>query len=644
MRLWIRDFACGSYDQSLDIATGTLIGRFECQGTIIRTRSWIDAVVNQLIVEVFVEQTGRPHPVVGFHARAFAKQTDPNNGGAILPTYAGVDGDVVFAERETWDRGRWVCRATMAMRVHGATTRAWSVGNSVANLGFTLAAGQRATITLDVAGGRDSTDHRAAAIAAASRTTPDTLTARRASHEAWWQRYWERAWIDVGGGIAERFWYGSHYVLACCTRPGCVAPGIFGFSTDDHPRWSGDYHLNYNFEHPFASLCVANRLDWLEPYETAISQFIGSGRVRAASDLKPACNGVYYPIGLAPWGIAAQDDYMGQKCAAAYAAWHFTEHFYHTLDPALTRSKLYPYVREVALFWSSYLTREADRWVIRGSASHEHGGHNVNTAFDLPLVRRVLQAAIDMSTLLEFDADLRRTWRQQLAALAAYPTGMHEGKRVLVESEDAEHFTQSISLFNVIWPGAGDVGVGGNTELLQTCRNTIAALDLWEQGNSFSWVYPAAVRVGLPGTLDRLEAHLAGPRGLRPNLTVAQPYGGIETCGAAAAINEMLLQSHDGVIRVFPAWPIDRAASFVNLRARGAFLVSASLENGAVRSITLHSEAGRPIVLINPWPADRACSVATDGHSQTIDLDSQPITLPTRRGQTVLISRLSAGR
>ena len=40
----------------------------------------------------------------------------------------------------------------------------------------------------------------------------------------------------------------------------------------------------------------------------------------------------------------------------------------------------------------------------------------------------------------------------------------------------------------------------------------------------------------------------------------------------------MLLQSHDQTIRVFPVWLKGKDASFRNLRAYGAFLVSSEFE------------------------------------------------------------------
>jgi alpha-L-fucosidase 2 len=69
----------------------------------------------------------------------------------------------------------------------------------------------------------------------------------------------------------------------------------------------------------------------------------------------------------------------------------------------------------------------------------------------------------------------------------------------------------------------------------------------------------------------------------------------------ASGIHEMLCQSHTGTIRVFPAIPASwENVSFEKLRAVGAFLVSARLENGKVSQITVKSEKGGTLRLMKP--------------------------------------------
>lgn len=69
-------------------------------------------------------------------------------------------------------------------------------------------------------------------------------------------------------------------------------------------------------------------------------------------------------------------------------------------------------------------------------------------------------------------------------------------------------------------------------------------------------------------------------------------------------VNEMLMQSYDGIIRLFPCWDKTREAAFNNLRAYGAFLVSAKARNGKAEDVTVVSEKGRVLRIENPY--DRA--------------------------------------
>jgi hypothetical protein len=61
------------------------------------------------------------------------------------------------------------------------------------------------------------------------------------------------------------------------------------------------------------------------------------------------------------------------------------------------------------------------------------------------------------------------------------------------------------------------------------------------------------------------------------------------------------MQSYDGTIRLFPNWPLEQDAEFYNLRAVGAFLVSASVQEGRVSGIRVLSEAGAPLRIVLPW-------------------------------------------
>jgi alpha-L-fucosidase 2 len=67
------------------------------------------------------------------------------------------------------------------------------------------------------------------------------------------------------------------------------------------------------------------------------------------------------------------------------------------------------------------------------------------------------------------------------------------------------------------------------------------------------------------------------------------------------AVNEMLLQSYSGTIRVFPAVPDDWEGRF-RLHAVGRFVVSAARVGGDTEYVVIESKNGKPCRIANPWP------------------------------------------
>jgi alpha-L-fucosidase 2 len=91
----------------------------------------------------------------------------------------------------------------------------------------------------------------------------------------------------------------------------------------------------------------------------------------------------------------------------------------------------------------------------------------------------------------------------------------------------------------------------------------------------------------------------------------------------ASAVQEMLIQSHKGVVKLFPAIPSDwQDVSFNTLRTYGAFLISASMENGEVNNVKIVSEKGDETVLDNPFGnAEFSCDKEFEEDGQFIKLN-----------------------
>ncbi|WP_372936327.1 glycoside hydrolase family 95-like protein, partial [Mariniphaga sediminis] len=68
----------------------------------------------------------------------------------------------------------------------------------------------------------------------------------------------------------------------------------------------------------------------------------------------------------------------------------------------------------------------------------------------------------------------------------------------------------------------------------------------------------------------------------------------------STAMNESLLQSYDGILRIFPAFPDDKTGRFT-LHAVGGFVVSSEIREGEVQWVSVKSLLGNPCRLELPW-------------------------------------------
>jgi hypothetical protein len=92
------------------------------------------------------------------------------------------------------------------------------------------------------------------------------------------------------------------------------------------------------------------------------------------------------------------------------------------------------------------------------------------------------------------------------------------------------------------------------------------------------------------------------------------------------------MQSYNGTIRLFPNWPMEKDAEFQNLRAVGAFLVSATLKNGKSEKIQVTSEVGGVLKMILPW--QNGGTVTTSGGKKS--LSSSIVEMQTAKGETIV--------
>jgi alpha-L-fucosidase 2 len=107
---------------------------------------------------------------------------------------------------------------------------------------------------------------------------------------------------------------------------------------------------------------------------------------------------------------------------------------------------------------------------------------------------------------------------------------------------------------------------------------------------------------------------------------------------AAAGLQEMLMQSYSGTIRVFPAVPAGwKDVSFKTLRAEGAFLVSAVRRGGSTQSVEVTYEKGGLCRLENPFGET---GFEIEGVPRdAIGRDGNDLLIKTTAGQAIRLAR-----
>jgi hypothetical protein len=82
--------------------------------------------------------------------------------------------------------------------------------------------------------------------------------------------------------------------------------------------------------------------------------------------------------------------------------------------------------------------------------------------------------------------------------------------------------------------------------------------------------------------------------------------------------------------------PLMEKYSFHQIRVEGAFLVSATLKNGSVTELSIYSEQGRPLCLLNPWKDSRVsvCEWTHGKRTGQHEYTGERISLPTKKNTT----------
>jgi hypothetical protein len=459
---------------------------------------------------------------------------------------------------------------------------------------------------------------KALAMAAAySRKDTGRITAE---HEKLWREFWQRSGIQLSNREFNEIWYQNMYFSRCAQNPRSQAIGLFiGPLLDPPEGWHDNYTINYNFQQTFWSFFVNNHVNYADPYIKVVADYLPRAKWFARQTY--GIEGAFYPH-----NIYRHEPPDPEKCKSgnnrmfAGGPWGYTiglsGYLIHNLwlsyryypDEKNLR-KIYPVIKEVARFYVNFCKQCSigDNGMIRlgPTVSPEHMPFGVyDCPFDIAFLQFSFRVFLEASEKLSADLELAGEVQKYLTLMPDHP--VHEESGVIVDRENGKPIEYNIPVpITPVFP-AEQVTYFSPGEEKKLFSHTLDHIET-NENNSTIMLAVSKARLSTPDAMAWLEEALRVRR--KPNGSLRfstykhfDGYGHYtEMFAAAGAISELLLQSVDDIIRVFPAWPKDKDAGFSTLRTSGGFLVSAKLEDREITELEISSGFGETLRLLSPW-------------------------------------------
>ena len=657
-----------AYSVTQDLKNAEVWTHCTMAGSPVQTKAYLSASSNALVLELSTNG-GKDVPL---------QATLSVIGNAYVAKSAGHVGSVAWITKEpNVDGAPFYVKGAVAAKVLGATTVPTTDNSTYSRLTFSLpASGATVKLFLQAEHVKNAASPLAS-VQAAVRDITDASVARISSqNKAWWEDFWLRSYIKLGDDI-QKYWYNHLYLIGSSARSGSdngpgQAPGHWGpWNRADDMKWFGNLGMNYNAQNPYYGTFSANHVNLVDPYIETVKYYSeNTGRKRVvnrwvspqiAARMPVNCRGVEFEGSFTSHGTPScgGGSEGGEDCCmatnAVFAILPLVWKWRYGQDRAFLAGTCYPLILEVANFFDDYIGKPVDgRYDVYGSVHEGSDWVAKNDMFSLGAIRFLYREIIAASIEIGRDADRRAHWQDILDNMSQYPLQAW-GNTVTFRPDSIHDVMDALSYQG----GARNTGIMFTTTFDNIGYATLPAYKIatcstldkgnmfhpqrwcgWQNGNDFGMMFVMAVRAGYRS--DRVIKAIKGWKP-EPNGIVSQKDGGgIETAGIIEAINNMLMQSHDGVIRVFPNWDKAVDAQFKRLRAVGAFLVEAKYRAAGqvVDSVRIFSEKGNTCVLQSPF--DGACIAVSRADNQqpvsTIQ-NEEEFTFRTAAGVTYNITR-----
>ncbi|WP_346321021.1 glycoside hydrolase family 95-like protein [Chitinophaga sp. YIM B06452] len=452
------------------------------------------------------------------------------------------------------------------------------------------------------------------------------------SHIAWWKRFWSKSAVSLPDTLLEKQYYRDMYKLGAAARKGAPAISLQAVWTADNgnlPPWKGDFHNDLNTQLSYWPAYTGNHLQEAETFTDWLWNIRPASRQMTEDYFK--VKGLNVP-GVATITGIPMGGWIQYSLSPSSGAW-VSQHMYwqwkYSMNKQLLQTRVYPWLQESAAFLEN-ITRQVNG--VRRlplSSSPEYHDNSIRawftdwTNYDLSLAHFLFGAASETSKAMGKPAEAAH-WdavRKQLPALDVdeYGLSVAPGERL---DGSHRHFSQYMAIYPL---ALLQVGKAEDAEIIKRSLRRIEekGTRAWV-GYSFAWmacIYARAkeadsavkhLRIFASNFVSANSFHLNGDqKGGQYSSFTYRPFTLEGNFAFAQGVHELLMQQQGDVLEIFPALPASwEKVSFTDLRAEGAYLVSASVVNGKPASVKVHAEKGGVLRIRLPFtPKGRESSL-----------------------------------
>jgi len=453
----------------------------------------------------------------------------------------------------------------------------------------------------------------------------------------------------------------GRYLLIASSRPGTQPANLQGIWNDyPNPAWDSKYTTNINTEMNYWAVESANLSELSAPLFKMIEELTDQGAQVAREHY--GAGGWVFHQNTDIWRVAAPMDGPTWGTFTVGGAWlttHMWEHYLYAQDERFLE-KVYPILKGSVDFFLDFLVLHPNgKWLVTAPSNSPENppeGPGYKYFFDEMIgwyyfTTIVYGASIDMQIL----DDLFRYYVEATTILGkdqAYATKVEQARRRLVPpqigkdgtlQEWAEDYAQMedehrhYSHLYGLYPG--NVLSARNTpELVEPIKKVLEQRGDGATGWSRAWKMALWSRLyDGERAFSIYKGHLKEQCYISLFAKCGKPLQVDGSFGLTAAITEMIVQSHEGVIDLLPAVPGEWGTGrFDGVRVRGGFELNMAWKDKKITTVEIMSKAGRPC-RIN---AGGGYKVTQDGREIPVKTkEDGSLEFETVRGRNYLLTR-----